>query len=128
MPRTFCKRSSSASSARAPGWNPALTPEGYLRRAATNAAVDILRRRHSRPEVQLDESLPHAAHDSPALLKEQLRRAVARLEHTDAVMFLLRYVEGLSNGELAELYGLEKNNVAVRLHRIRQMLQEEMQR
>jgi DNA-directed RNA polymerase specialized sigma24 family protein len=43
-------------------------------------------------------------------------------------MFLLRYVEGFSNGELAEWYGLEKNSVAVRLHRIRQTLQEELER
>lgn len=108
--------------------DPALTPERYFRRAATNAAVDILRRRTTRPEDQLDESLPHASHEGPALLKEQLRRAIARLEQSDAVMFLLRYVEGLSNGEVGELFGLEKTNVAVRLHRIRQTLQAEMKR
>jgi len=44
------------------------------------------------------------------------------------VLFLLRYVEGLSNGELAEMFSLEKNSVAVRLHRIRQTLQTEMER
>jgi DNA-directed RNA polymerase specialized sigma24 family protein len=41
---------------------------------------------------------------------------------------LLRYIEGLSNGELAELYGQDKNNIAVRLHRIRQTLKNEMER
>ena len=45
-----------------------------------------------------------------------------------AFLFLLRYVEGLSNQELAEEFQLEKNNVAVRLHRIRLRLQTEMER
>jgi RNA polymerase sigma-70 factor (ECF subfamily) len=101
--------------------------EAYFRRAATNAAVDLLRRRITHGESQLDE-MAHGAVEAPGLLKEQLRRAVARLEQSDAVLFLLRYVEGFSNGELAEMLGLEKNNVAVRLHRIRQTLQTEMMR
>jgi DNA-directed RNA polymerase specialized sigma24 family protein len=37
-------------------------------------------------------------------------------------------VEGLSNDELAGMFQLEKNNVAVRLHRIRHRLQAEMER
>jgi DNA-directed RNA polymerase specialized sigma24 family protein len=40
----------------------------------------------------------------------------------------LRHVEGLSNQELADEFQLEKNNIAVRLHRIRQRLQAEMER
>ena len=62
------------------------------------------------------------------MLKERLRRAVATLPTEDATLFLLRFVEGLSNEELASLFGLEKNNVAVRLHRIRLRLQVEMER
>jgi RNA polymerase sigma factor (sigma-70 family) len=62
------------------------------------------------------------------LLKERLRRAIATLESDDASLFLLRYVEGLSNDELAGMFQIEKNNVAVRLHRIRQRLQAEMER
>ena len=103
-------------------------PEAYFRRAAANAAVDLLRRRATHAESQLDETSPHAAFESPAFLKERLRRAIAALEPGDAEMFLLRYVEGLSNGELAEMYDLEKNNIGVRLHRIRQTLQAEMNR
>lgn len=103
-------------------------PDAYFRRAAVNAAVDLLRRRAVRPEVVYDDGAPHAAVERPLLLKEQLRRAVATLETEDATLFLLRYVEGLSNEELADAFGLEKNNVAVRLHRIRMRLQAEMER
>jgi RNA polymerase sigma-70 factor (ECF subfamily) len=108
--------------------DPVQVPEAYFRRAATNAAVDLLRRRVSHREAQLDDAEVHAAAESPALLKEQLRRAIATLEQSDAEVFLLRYVEGLSNAELAEMFGLEKNHIAVRLHRIRQTLQAEMKR
>ncbi len=103
-------------------------PEAYFRRAATNAAVDLLRRRISHAETRLDGAPPLAAVESPRLLKEQLRRALATVEEEDAVIFLLRFVEGLSNGEIAAMFGLEKNHIAVRLHRIRQLLQTEMER
>ncbi len=100
----------------------------YFRRAAVNAAVDLLRRRAVRAATAYDDRAPHAAVESPVLLKEQLRRAVSTLERDDAALFLLRHVEGLSNEELAGLFQLEKNNVAVRLHRIRLRLQTELER
>ena len=103
-------------------------PGAYFRRAAVNAAVDVLRRRELRADSVYDDSAPHAAVQSPLLLKERLRRAIAALDSEDASLFLLRHVEGLSNEELAGLFQLEKNNVAVRLHRIRQRLQTEMER
>ena len=100
----------------------------YFRRAAVNAAVDLLRRRAVRSETAYDDGAPHAAVEPAFVLKGQLRRAIATLDHEDATLFLLRYVEGLSNQELADEFRLEKNNVAVRLHRIRQRLQTEMER
>jgi len=108
--------------------DPAARPAAYFRRAAVNAAVDLLRRRAIRAETAYDDAAPHAAVESGLLLKEQLRRAIAMLDNDDATLFVLRYVEGLSNQELADLFQLEKNNVAVRLHRIRLRLQAEMER
>jgi RNA polymerase sigma-70 factor (ECF subfamily) len=101
--------------------------EPYFRRAATNAALDMLRRKISHRETPL-ENAGAISKENTAFLKEHLRRALAALDHDDALIFLLRYVEGMSNGELAEMFGQEKNNVAVRLHRIRQNLQTEMER
>jgi RNA polymerase sigma-70 factor (ECF subfamily) len=103
-------------------------PAAYFRRAAVNAAVDVLRRRELRADSVYDDSAPHAAVEPSLLLKERLRRAVAALDSEDATLFLLRYVEGLSNEELAGMFKIEKNNVAVRLHRIRHRLQAEMER
>jgi RNA polymerase sigma-70 factor (ECF subfamily) len=104
------------------------TPAAYFKRAAVNAAVDVLRRRDLHAESVYDDRAPHAAVEPSLLLKERLRRAVAVLDSEDATLFLLRHVEGLSNEELARLFRIEKNNVAVRLHRIRQRLQAEMER
>jgi len=103
-------------------------PAAYFRRAAVNAAVDLLRRRTVHAETVYDDRAPHAAIEPPTLLKERLRRAIAAIDSEDATLFLLRHVEGLSNEELAGLFQLEKNNVAVRLHRIRLRLQKEMER
>ena len=103
-------------------------PAAYFRRAAVNAAVDLLRRRAVRADSAFDDQAPHAAVQPPSLLKEQLRRAIATLERDDAALFLLRHVEGLSIEELAGMFQLEKNNVSVRLHRVRHRLQEELAR
>ena len=103
-------------------------PAAYFRRAAVNAAVDVLRRREFRGESAYDSEAPHAAVQPPLLLKERLRRALAILERDDASLFLLRHVEGLSIEELAGTFQLEKNNVSVKLHRIRMRLQAEMER
>jgi RNA polymerase sigma-70 factor, ECF subfamily len=103
-------------------------PAAYFRRAAVNAAVDVLRRRTVHAETAYDDEAPRAAMEPPLLLKERLRRAIATLDGEDATLFLLRHVEGLSNEELAGLFQLEKNNIAVRLHRIRLRLQTELER
>jgi RNA polymerase sigma-70 factor, ECF subfamily len=108
--------------------NPSYAPEAYFRRAAVNAALDLLRRRVTHNEIQFDEKSADLSIENTAFLKECLRRAIAKLDTEDAAVFLLRYVEGLSNGELAEVFGQEKNNIAVRLHRIRQILQAEIER
>jgi len=116
------------------GDDAASRPAAYFKRAAVNAAVDVLRRREVRAESAYDEEAPHPAHapqlavQPPVLLKERLRRAIATLESDDASLFLLRHVEGLTIDELAGMFEIEKNNVAVRLHRIRRRLQAELER
>lgn len=103
-------------------------PAAYFRRAAVNAAVDLLRRRAVHAETAYEDAASRVSEEPPLLLKERLRRAIATLGSEDATLFLLRHVEGLSNEELADVFQLEKNNVAVRLHRIRMRLQAEMER
>jgi RNA polymerase sigma-70 factor (ECF subfamily) len=105
-----------------------MLPAAYFKRAAVNAAVDVLRRREVRAESEQPEQSLEVAVQPPGLLKEQLRRALRVLDSDDASLFLLRYVEGLSIDELAQMFEIQKNNATVRLHRIRQRLQAEMER
>ena len=100
----------------------------YFRRAATNASIDILRRRAWQAETPLDGVLPQLAEESPALLKQRLRQALSRLEPEDAELFVLKYVEGCSGEELAEQFGIERATVGSRLFRIRQTLREVIER
>ena len=103
-------------------------PAAYFKRAAVNAAVDVLRRREFRAESSYDNQESRPVVQPSFVLREQLRRAIATLDSDDATLFLLRHVEGLSIEELAGMFEIEKNNVAVRLHRIRVRLQAEMER
>ncbi len=97
--------------------------EAYFRRAATNVAIDVLRRRIAHAETSLDGMLSPPAHETTPLLKERLRRAIAGLSTEDAELFLLRNLEGWSMLELAHQFGIERGTVGSRLFRIRQALQ-----
>jgi RNA polymerase sigma-70 factor (ECF subfamily) len=109
------------------------SPVAYLRRAATNTSIDLLRQRASRPDSQaasLDSGgrYDRSAHQGPPLLKEALRRALARIAPADAELFVLCYLEGYSYDELAEMFGMESGTVASRLFRIRATLRKDLNR
>jgi RNA polymerase sigma-70 factor (ECF subfamily) len=108
--------------------DPAASPERYLRRAATNASIDLLRRKSSMPEVEIDEGRDYHTRESTVLLKERLRRALAKIPPEDAELFVLCYLEGYSYDELAEQFQAERGTVASRLHRIRAVLQKHLSR
>lgn len=103
-------------------------PDRYFRRAATNAAIDIIRRRSVQAEETIDEGRATVARDSSAYQKQRLREAMATLAPRDSELFVLCYLEGLSYDELADLYGMERGTVGSRLHRIRAALKELLQK
>lgn len=107
----------------------------YLRRAAVNAALDVIRGRKRRPAVPLDaETAPEPADDQAdperrhegREARELLRRAVAELNPKAARVFALRYFEGLGNREIARLLAMSQTAVAVTLHRTRARLRKEL--
>jgi RNA polymerase sigma-70 factor, ECF subfamily len=104
--------------------------EGYLRRAAVNASLNLLEQR-SRQDVPL-ENARGAALTSPGGqadagdLRDVLRRAIARLGGRTAEMFALRFLEGYSNADIAEMFGVSSLVVAVTIHRARKQLQKEI--
>ena len=106
----------------------AATSDSYMRRAATNAAIDILRQKTQRAENSLDVAPDQAGKPDNYLLKEMLRRALGKLKPDDAQLFVLRSVEGLSYDELAEQFSIERGTVASRIHRIRETLMKALKR
>jgi RNA polymerase sigma-70 factor (ECF subfamily) len=107
----------------------------YLRRAATNAALDIVQSRYARDGVSLEVTHGDAQHDpGPAPdrlhhgreLQKLLRVALSRISRRGAEIFVLRYFEGLDNTEIAQQLGTSTNTIAVTLHRARARLKDEM--
>ena len=108
----------------------------YLHRAAVNAALDLLRGRKRARAVDLDtvgeqlvesEEVGPEARGEGSELRRILRGAVAKLSPRAAEIFSLRYFEGYSNLEIADLLGSSQTAVAVILHRARHKLRKELQ-
>jgi len=100
---------------------PIENPEAYLRRAAINVSLDVVRARQGIHTVPLETS--RAGPEDQPELRESLRRAMASLPQQAAEVFALRYLEGFTNPEIARLLGLSKVHVAVLLFRTRKQLQ-----
>lgn len=113
------------------------TARTYLYRAAINGALDVVRSRQRGREVGLElahslanqgpEGSPERQY-SRAELRDWLRKALASLSPRAAEMFVLRYVEDLSNREIAEIVGSSRAVVAVMLHQARSRLQKEFKK
>jgi len=101
-------------------------PESYLRRAAINAALDVIRARHSDLTVPLPEDVPDVLQREIGGLRQALALAVARLQPRPAEIFALRFLEGLSNQQIAKMLGISQVLVAVIVHRTRRQLRNEL--
>lgn len=106
--------------------------EGYLRRAAVNAALDVVRARRGGSDAEL-ERMPARGRDAldnlgDADLRRALRDALATLPERAAEVFVLRHFEGHKNPEIARMLGITQIGVAVTLHRARKKLQEELRK
>jgi RNA polymerase sigma-70 factor (ECF subfamily) len=111
--------------------DPMDNPEGYLRRAAINAALDVVRSRQADQTVPLPEENSGLTPTSPAQadvsdLRQALSRAMAQLKPAQAEIFALRFLEGLSNREIAQSLGISQVRVAVIVHRTRLQLRMEL--
>jgi RNA polymerase sigma-70 factor (ECF subfamily) len=116
---------------RAPNSDRLDNTEGYLRRAAINAALDVIRSRQADQAVPLPEDasglMPTTpAHADTAGLRQALTRAMAHLKPRPAEIFALRFIEGLSNRQIAETLGISQVLVAVIVHRTRQQLRKQL--
>lgn len=106
------------------------SPGSYLYRAAINGAVDLCRSRWRTGRVSLDESAATVgpAPGDEAEIRTWLRRALTALSSRQAEMFVLRYLEGYDNREIAQLLETSQAVVAVSLFRARTQLQHQFRK
>lgn len=105
--------------------------ESYLRRAAINAALDVIRSRQADQTIPLPEEASDLTPSAPAQadvadLRQALARAMAQLKPRPAEIFALRFLEGLSNQQIAKVLGISQVRVAVIVHRTRLQLRKEL--
>jgi RNA polymerase sigma-70 factor (ECF subfamily) len=101
-----------------------------------SAAIDILRREKRLDHALLDDFEPIIANEEPDALRIVAgKEAVSRLQHhvslldeVNQTIFEMKYLLGKSDGEIADMIGLKKNAVAVRIHRLKSALFETMRK
>ena len=103
-------------------------PKAYLHRAAINIALDIVKQRaRNTTSHDLEDRLedrapqPDRQHDATRI-QAWLRQALTELNPRAAEIFVLRYVEGYDNAEIAKLLGASRGTIAVLLFRARARL------
>ena len=111
---------------RRPPGHQLLDEESYLRRAAVNASLDVLRAKQTSSAVPLDEVSVPASKSNANEIRDCLRRAFARLSPRAAEIFALRYLEDFTNQQIARMLEISQVRVAVTLHRTRRQLQKEI--
>jgi RNA polymerase sigma factor (sigma-70 family) len=113
------------------GWQPSGGGLGaWLRRIATNACLDRLRR----PRALSDEGLPERADDGPsadAIIDAERRRAAVQaailaLPDRQRAAIVLTYHEGVSNAEAASILGIGVKALESLLVRARQGLSQRL--
>ncbi|MBI4563228.1 MAG: sigma-70 family RNA polymerase sigma factor [Planctomycetes bacterium] len=90
---------------------------------AYRASVDVLRERHRTELLRHD---PPAGPPEPPLHHDlspiQIRRALDSLHPDDRLLLTLRFQEGFSNRDIAEILGVTPNHAGVLLYRAKQNL------
>jgi RNA polymerase sigma-70 factor (ECF subfamily) len=94
----------------------------WLFRIANNRVIDHYRRRAVRDHLPLDEQrLPmHSGPEGPVqnkLTRERLQRAIPKLTDDQQQVIVLRFVEGLSHAETAQVLGKSEGAVKALQHR-----------
>jgi len=116
--------------AAAAGYDPRWAVSTWLYRILTNVCVDELRRRatrtaHDERSVAGELSGGSSNHHPPAAYLD-LHRALEQVPREARVLLALRYVDGLSYGELARIRGISINTVKSQLARGKSLLRAEL--
>lgn len=111
----------------------------WLYRIATNASISALRRKKKVVMLNFDETYAQSPDPAPnefdpeyayerQELREEILQAIAELPESYRVVIALRYQSDLNNQEIAEILGVSKENVEVKVHRARKALRRILQK
>lgn len=96
----------------------------WLYRILTNTCIDEIRRRRARPEEPMP-AIPLATggrRETGPEARLDLERALRKVPTEARTLLVLRYVEGLSYGELGRVRGISVNTVKSQLKRGKEIL------
>ncbi len=94
----------------------------WLYRIASNLVIDYFRRQPKSPSLELEETQV-ATDDSPseavesALTQRELQRALSYLTDEQQQVIILKFVDGMSNEEVAQILGKTEGAVKSLQHR-----------
>jgi RNA polymerase sigma-70 factor (ECF subfamily) len=103
------------------------SPRAWLFGIARNAALDELRRRKRIETTELPAPSSDPGPDEAAELaaeRDAVRRALGTLPAKDRELIALKYHADLTNGDIAEVLGINANHVGTLLHRAMNKLRE----
>jgi RNA polymerase sigma-70 factor (ECF subfamily) len=101
--------------------------ETWLYRLAVNESLQFLRRNRRWPHTPLEwEPMDSANHGDDVERRELLEQSLSRIAPDLRSIFLLREVEHLSYGQIAEVLEIPEGTVGSRLNRSRRELQERL--
>src|SRR5215217_2365190 len=103
------------------------SPRAWLFGIARNAALDELRRRKRVETAELPAPHTEPGPDEAAQLaaeRDAVRRALGTLPAKDRELIALKYHADLSNGDIAEVLGVNANHGGTLLHRAMTKLRE----
>lgn len=107
----------------------------WIYRITYNHCISVLRKQVKM--IDLTDAIPEVVDESSidALLELRqeerslyLKKALAELPETDALVITLYYYEDLTLEEIVEVTGLSSSNIRVKLHRARQKIYAELSR
>jgi len=110
----------------ASSYQPQWAVSTWLYRILTNVCVDELRRRATRTAYGASDAAVDSARSREPRRDLDLHRALARVPREARVLLALRYAEGLSYEELAQIRGISVNTVKSQLARGKALLREEL--
>jgi RNA polymerase sigma-70 factor (ECF subfamily) len=106
------------------------TPLPWLLQITRNEAIRLAERRSRRQATEVSEAEPEAIFDAPSyestldqtLTAVATEQALSSLRPDERRLIRLRYVEDLTQGQVAAALGVPEGTVKVRLHRARARL------